>query len=113
MWNFLPRTVGLAGLVLICGCSSRAAAPLWENFSGVKAFVHVQHLVELGPRPAGSEALEKSRIYIIDQLKSASWTTTRSEFSAPTPRVMMTFLNLDAHYGQKHGPTKRHPGTLY
>jgi hypothetical protein len=77
---------------ILFGCSSRAAAPLWENFSGAKAFAHVQHLVELGPRPAGSEALEKSRIYIIDQLKSFGWTTTRSEFSAPTP--VPSFLAL-------------------
>ncbi|HET7227588.1 MAG TPA: hypothetical protein VFJ55_03020, partial [Chthoniobacterales bacterium] len=87
--NFSPRTLGLAAFVIICGCSSRNP-PLWENFSGAKAFAHVQHLVELGPRPAGSEALEKSRVYIVDRLKSFGWTTSRSEFSAPTPRGIMT-----------------------
>jgi glutaminyl-peptide cyclotransferase len=85
-------------VVIVSGCASRTA-PLWENFSGAKAFAHVQHLVELGPRPAGSEALEKSRIYIVDQLKSFGWTTTRSEFSAPTPRGTMTFVNLVARFG--------------
>ena len=69
MWNFFPRALGLAALVSVYGCSFRTA-PLWEEFSGAKAFAHVQHLVEPGPRPAGSEALEKSRIYIADQLKS-------------------------------------------
>ena len=103
MSNFLPRTVGLAGLLLVCACSSRAAAPLWENFSGAKALAHVQHLVELGPRPAGSEALEKSRVYIVDQLKSFGWTTTRSEFSAPTPRGTMTFVNLVGRFGNRKG----------
>jgi hypothetical protein len=68
MWSTSLRAVGLT-LVIVSGCSSRTA-PLWENFSGAKAFAHVQHLVELGPRPAGSEALEKSRVYILDQLKS-------------------------------------------
>ena len=77
---------------------------MWENFSGAKAFVHVQHLVELGPRPAGSEALEKSRVYIVGQLKSFGWTTTRSEFSAPTPRGIMTFVNLVARFGKEKGP---------
>ena len=101
MSNFLRRVLGLAALVIVCGCSSRAAAPLWENFSGPKAFAHVQHLVELGPRPAGSEALEKSRVYIIDQLKAVGWTTTRSEFSASTPRGMMTFVNLVARFGNQ------------
>ena len=84
--------------LIVFACHARAA-PLWENFSGGKAFAHVQHLVELGPRPAGSEALEKSRGYIIEQLKSAGWTTTRSEFSGPTPRGTMTFVNLIARFG--------------
>lgn len=75
------------------------ATLLWQNFSGEKAFAHVQHLVELGPRPAGSEALEKSRVYITEQLKSAGWTTTRSQFSAQTPRGKMTFVNLIARFG--------------
>jgi glutaminyl-peptide cyclotransferase len=79
-------------------CSSRTA-PLWENFSGEKAFAHVQHLVDLGPRPAGSEALEKSRLYITEQLKSAGWTVARSEFSDQTPRGKMTFVNLIARFG--------------
>jgi glutaminyl-peptide cyclotransferase len=103
--SFPAPTLGLAALVSVYGCSFRAA-PLWENFSGAKAFAHVQHLVELGPRPAGSEALEKSRIYIVDQLKSFGWKTTRSEFSAPTPRGMMTFVNLVARFGNQKGPAQ-------
>src|SRR6185369_10901093 len=98
MYGFPMRALCLTGLGIVSGCSFRPA-PLWEKFSGAKAFAHVQHLVELGPRPAGSEALEKSRIYIADQLKSFGWTTTRSEFSASTPRGMMTFVNLVAHFG--------------
>ena len=96
----LSRTLFLAtfGTLSIQSCGSRTA-PFWENFSGEKAFAHVQHLVALGPRPAGSEALEKSRLYIIEQLKSAGWTVTRSEFSDQTPRGKMTFVNLIAHFG--------------
>src|SRR5262249_1106854 len=105
MWSFFPRALGVATLVGICGCSS-GAAPLWENFSGAKAFAHVQHLVELGPRPAGSEALEKSRIYIIDQLKAVGWTTRHSEFAAAKPRGMMTFVNLVARFGSQKGPAQ-------
>lgn len=105
MWNSLSRPLGLAAFIIIFGCSSHAAT-LWENFSGAKAFAHVQHLVELGPRPAGSEALEKSRIYIIEQLKSTGWTITRSQFSAPTPRGTMTFVNLVARFGNQKGPAQ-------
>src|SRR5947208_12198794 len=98
----LARALFLAtfATLLVQSCSSRTA-PLWENFSGEKAFAHVQHLVDLGPRPAGSEALEKSRLYIIEQLKSAGWTVTRSEFSDQTPCGKMTFVNLIARFGTR------------
>src|SRR5213076_1523978 len=96
----LSRALFLATFAILSGQgSSLRRAPLWENFSGEKAFAHVQHLVDLGPRPAGSEALEKSRLYIIEQLRSAGWSTIRSEFSEPTPRGTMTFVNLVASFG--------------
>lgn len=100
MRSTLSRALFLATLAILSGqgCSLRSA-PLWENFSGEKAFAHVRHLVDLGPRPAGSEALEKSRLYIIEQLKSAGWTVARSEFSDQTPRGKMTFVNLIARFG--------------
>ena len=94
----LPRAIGFAALAFLQS-RSFGATPLWENFSGEKAFAHVQHLVDLGPRPAGSEALEKSRLYIIEQLKSDGWTVARSEFSDQTPRGKMTFVNLIARFG--------------
>ena len=100
MRSTFSRALFLATFAILSGqgCSLRSA-PLWENFSGEKAFAHAQHLVDLGPRPAGSEALEKSRLYIIEQLKSAGWTVARSEFSDQTPRGKMTFVNLIARFG--------------
>jgi glutaminyl-peptide cyclotransferase len=98
MRSRFPRAVGFAALAFLQS-RSFGATPLWENFSGEKAFAHVQHLVDLGPRPAGSEALEKSRLYIIEQVKSDGWTVTRSEFSDQTPRGKMTFVNLIARFG--------------
>src|SRR6266513_3897457 len=96
----LSRALFLATSAILSGQGcSLGSAPLWENFSGEKAFAHVQHLIELGPRPAGSEALEKSRLYIIEQLKSAGWTVARSEFSDQTPRGKVAFVNLIARFG--------------
>src|SRR5437879_13382723 len=96
----LSRALFLATFAILSGQgSSLQSAPLWENFSGEKAFAHGQHLVDLGPRPAGSEALEKSRLYIIEQLKSAGWTVARSEFSDQTPSGKVTFVNLIARFG--------------
>src|SRR5438874_6915137 len=105
----LSRVLFLATLAILSvkSCNSRTG-PLWESFSGEKAFAHVQQLVDLGPRPAGSEALEKSRLYIIDQLQSAGWTVTHSEFSDQTPRGKMTFVNLIARFGtsEKNEPAQ-------
>ena len=67
---------------------------IWEEFSGEKAFAHIQRLVDFGPRPAGSTAIEKSRDYIEDQLRRFGWQVTRQTFSDDTPRGKIHFVNL-------------------
>jgi glutaminyl-peptide cyclotransferase len=91
-------------VLIVCANASRAAeAPkVWEEFSGEKAFAHVQRLVDFGPRPAGSKAIEKSRDYIEDQLRRAGWQVTRQAFSDNTPRGKIQFVNLIAQFsGEK------------
>jgi glutaminyl-peptide cyclotransferase len=79
--------------------SLRAAEPkIWEEFSGEKAFAHVQQLVDFGPRPAGSRGIEKSRDYIEDQLRRSGWQVTRQAFSDDTPRGKIQFVNLVAQF---------------
>ena len=68
----------------------------WQEFSGEKAFAHVQRLVDFGPRPAGSKAIEKSRDYIEDQLRRSGWHVTRQAFTDDTPRGKIHFVNLIA-----------------
>src|SRR6266513_6137428 len=64
---------------------SRAAeTKIWEEFSGDKALAHVQRLVDLGPHPPGSEAIEKSRDYIENQLRVFGWQVTRQGFADDT-----------------------------
>jgi Zn-dependent M28 family amino/carboxypeptidase len=55
-------------------------------------------LVDFGPRPSGSEAIEKSRHYIEDQLHQAGWQVTRQAFSDDTPRGKVQFVNLIADF---------------
>ena len=84
---------------IVCSNSMRAApANIWEEFSGEKGFAHVQRLVDFGPRPAGSKALEKSRDYIEDQLRRSGWQVTRQAFSDDTPRGKIQFVNLIAQF---------------
>jgi glutaminyl-peptide cyclotransferase len=75
-----------------------AQTKIWEELSGEKAFAHVQRLVDLGPRPSGSEAIEKSRRYIEDQLRRSGWHVTRQAFSDDTPRGKVEFVNLIAQF---------------
>ena len=61
-----PNALQLAAILLLMSFlqvdSSRAAeTKIWEEFSGDKALANVQRLVDLGPHPAGSDAIEKAR----------------------------------------------------
>jgi glutaminyl-peptide cyclotransferase len=87
----------------------RAEQPkIWDELSGEKAFAHVQRLVDFGPRPSGSDAIEKSRRYIEDQLHRCGWQVTRQAFSDDTPRGRVQFVNLIADF---RGQTK--PGPMF
>jgi glutaminyl-peptide cyclotransferase len=76
--------------------SPAGQAKIWEEFSGDKAFAHVKRLVDFGPRPSGSEAIEKSRRYIEEQLRQSGWQVTRQAFTNDTPRGKVQFVNLIA-----------------
>jgi hypothetical protein len=79
---------------------------VWQQFSGDKAFAHVERLVDFGARPAGSEAIEKSRHYIEEQLRLSGWQVARQAFTDDTPRGKVSFVNLIARFpvGGKSAP---------
>src|SRR5256886_2809126 len=96
-----PRLVVL--LLFVPSWTMGDPAKIWEEFSGEKAFAQVQRLVDFGPRPAGSKALEKSRDYIEGQLQASGWQVTRKAFSADTPRGKIQFVNWIARFsGERH-----------
>jgi glutaminyl-peptide cyclotransferase len=68
--------------------------------------------VELGPRPAGSDAVEKSRSYIQKQLENSGWKVTRQTFTDDTPRGKTTFVNLIAEFGRKETKSPVQPSFL-
>ena len=84
-------------LGLLTPCPAQASR-IWEEVSGEKAFEHVRHLVDLGPRPPGSDAIEKARAYIDSQLSKFGWQVTRQTFTDDTPRGKVTFVNLVARF---------------
>ena len=91
-------------LLIVCVCavcadaSHAAETKTWQEISGEKALAHVQRLVDFGPRPSGSEAIEKSRHYIEDQLSRSGWQVKRQAFTDHTPRGKVQFVNLIAQF---------------
>jgi Zn-dependent M28 family amino/carboxypeptidase len=71
---------------------------IWEEFSGEKALAHVQRLVDLGPHPVGSNAIDKARDYIEEQLRRSGWQITREAFTDDTPQGKAHFVNLIARF---------------
>ena len=103
----MNSATALARLILLllfaASITNADAAKIWEEISGEKAFAHVQRLVDLGPRPSGSEAIEKSRRYIEDQLRRSGWQVTRQVFTNDTPQGKVQFANLIAQFpGQEN-----------
>jgi Zn-dependent M28 family amino/carboxypeptidase len=64
------------------------------RFDGERAFEDLQHLVDLGPRPSGSEALQRAREYIAHQLSAAGVETWDDTFVATTPVGNIPMTNL-------------------
>ena len=103
----------LFALILFAGCNRPSAQDerdtrrkIWEEFSGENALAHVQAMVDLGPRPVGSEAIEKTRIYLTKQLELLGWKVTRQTFTDTTPRGKVEFVNLLATFAAgDHAPS--------
>jgi hypothetical protein len=94
----VSHSVALASLFFLFGCPGGgnkpaeinaptpvAEAPAKSDFDGDRAFEYVKKQVEFGPRPPGSPELEKTRAYIVDQLRSFGLNVSTDEFQAKTP----------------------------
>jgi len=112
----------IAGLTLLCvaGCDSRSgsvnrstAAPETDGmrattpatappasstggFDGARAFEHVRKLVEIGPRPPGSDGIHRAQDYIVGQLKSFGCQVEEHNFNGSTPVGDIAMKNIIA-----------------
>ncbi len=95
--------------LLMLGCPSKDKQPVTStttpepssaksatDFDGDRAFEHVRKQVEFGVRPPGSPELEKTRAYLIEQLKSYGLNVTTDEFQATTPVGERKMVNVTA-----------------
>jgi glutaminyl-peptide cyclotransferase len=111
IWRHYRPPIVFAFVIAIAVVSIRAETPaakqtkIWEEFSGEKAFAHVEQLVGFGPHPAASEAIEKCRTYLEKQLTLSGWTVTRQIFTDSTPRGQVRFVNLIARFDSSGSKT--------
>jgi glutaminyl-peptide cyclotransferase len=79
--------------------AAQPSAEPWKEFSGEKALAHVRALVDLGPRPPASAAIEQARRYLADQLNHCGWQVEEQPFEQSTPGGQVRFVNLIATHG--------------
>ena len=91
--------LGLCSLLLILaaplGLSAQNPA---ESFNGGRAFEDLKHLVDYGPRPAGSKALAAERSWIEAQLKLTGAQVDEDSFTASTPIGAIPMANVIAKF---------------
>jgi len=114
------RDVFLASLPMLCAwaCNRPATAgradvqeastsqrkivsprPTFDSINGIdgsRAYEHVRRLVEIGPRPPGSDGIHKAQSYIIGQLKSFGCQVEEHDFHASSPIGDLTMKNIIA-----------------
>jgi len=94
----MKRAQLLVLVAVLTGCVSAAQPqrPAAPTFDGARAFADLTQIVEIGPRPAGSPALDRTRDYIRKQLKAAGLTVEDQPFEASTPLGRVRMVNLRA-----------------
>ena len=99
--NRMPIGLTLVAIVLAGLLSAGALAPpaaqdlrLPPSFDGAAALHHVERLVAIGPRPAGSTGAARARSYIVDELKRAGVSAKVESFDAVTPHGRLPMANV-------------------
>src|SRR5262245_53357811 len=72
------------------------AVPKQTPFDGDRAFEDLKKMVTFGPRPAGSDALEKTRAYITSELEKVGLKPILDNFEGRTPRGNIKMVNIRA-----------------
>ena len=94
-WWF-PLALLAGSICLVPGSFARAAEP--PGFNGGRAFEDLKQLVAFGPRPSGSQALVRTRQWLISQLRGAGAQVEEDSFVATTPIGSISMTNLIAKF---------------
>ena len=66
------------------------------EFDAARSYEHLKKLVDIGPRPAGSEAIKRTQQYISRELKSYGLKLIEDNFQADTTRGPVAMKNIIA-----------------
>jgi hypothetical protein len=80
----------------VFGFQRTSTASKSSPFSEQRADTDLRTIVGFGPRPAGSEAIIKTRNYIVSELTKAGLKPELDEFDARTPRGFRHMVNIHA-----------------
>jgi peptidase M28-like protein len=70
---------------------------LWKKFDGARALEVANALISLGPRPAGSDPLNRARQLVLDDLSQQGWSAVQQRFTGQLPDGKpIEFCNLIA-----------------
>jgi len=97
--SILVSVVGILAGVVIYGYGVQrgpAGSAKTSPFNEQRAAADLKTLVDFGPRPAGSDAIEKARAYIVAELKKAGLQPQLDAFDARTPRGFRKMVNIRA-----------------
>jgi hypothetical protein len=88
----------LVALTALAYGLQRSTPPTPKNspFSEQRAGADMKTIVDFGPRPAGSDALAKTRSYIVAELEKAGLRPQLDVFDARTPRGFRHMVNIRA-----------------
>ncbi|HEX8880870.1 MAG TPA: M28 family peptidase, partial [Candidatus Acidoferrum sp.] len=88
----ISAALGLAALGV--ALTTNLHADRSSAFDGARAYEHVRHLVEIGPRPPDSDGIRRAQAYIIGQLKSFGCPVEEHDFHASTVLGNMAMKNI-------------------
>src|SRR5438105_13998432 len=80
--------------LLVVLATATIAVSADARFDGAAAFRHLERLVAIGPRPAGSPGGAKARAYIEAELRAAGVETRVLPFDAVTPQGRLPMANV-------------------
>jgi glutaminyl-peptide cyclotransferase len=82
----------ISALIVFSAISIPAQSP--PKFDSSRAWEHLRQMVAIGPRPAGSPAIEQTRKYIKDQLAASGLKAVDQAWDEETPLGKVHMVNL-------------------